>query len=86
MSDDPILAALARLEAGQVAVMERLDRLQNAITAIRDDIGVNFARASRAIEVNDHTRAELRTLGSEVSGMQRQIQRLQSDVRELRGE
>ena len=54
MSDDPILAArrrleagLTRLEAGQDMLrddlMDRLDRLQDALTAIREDMRVNFS-------------------------------------------
>jgi hypothetical protein len=40
-------AGLTRLEAGQDIlrddVMNRLDRLQDALTAIRDDMRVNFS-------------------------------------------
>jgi hypothetical protein len=97
MTDDPILAALARLEAGQGAIvveqtrlrvdmMGKLEAIQNALTGIRDDIGVNMGSADRAILANDHTRDEVRLLGEQMSAMWRQIKRLESDVRELRGE
>ena len=99
-NDDPlpaILAALERLEArltnlesGQtqlrVDLMGRMDRLQDSLTSIRDDIGVNMGRADRAHVAADNTRTELRALGEIVTTMGRQIQRLQTAVRELRGD
>jgi len=96
-----ILAAIAELSSGLVRrldqleqgqaqlrtdLMSRMDRIQDAITAIRDDIGVTHATAERAREANEGTRNELRALSEVVSGMQRQIQRLQTDVRQLKGE
>lgn len=97
MSEADILAALGRLEAGQerlegalgqlrAVVMERIDRLQDSMTAIRDDIAVNFGTADAAQRANDNTRSELRSLAEILTGMQRQIQRLQTDVRTLKGE
>lgn len=51
MSGDPVLAALARLEEGQarlrVDLMERIDRLDNRLTTIQDDIGVNMGAVVR---------------------------------------
>lgn len=105
---DPVLAALARLEAGQEALadrldrmqqrqgtdlaahrtdlMARLDRLQDSITAIRDDITVNMGAADNAKEAALSTRRELRGLSEMTSAMRRQIERLQTQMRELRGE
>jgi archaellum component FlaC len=78
-----------RLEANQkqlrVDLMGRMDRLGDDIGRIRDDIGVNMGRAERAIEAADHTREELRSLGSEIAAMWRKVNRLESDVRDLRG-
>jgi hypothetical protein len=68
----------------RVALMDRLGRLQDAITAIRDD-GVNMSRADRAHQVAD-TREELRSLGDLVNAMTRQINRLQTEVRQLKGD
>jgi hypothetical protein len=60
MSDDPVLAAIARLELAlaasrrdaradltelRVAMMGRIDRLQDMMTEIRDDIGVAMGSA-----------------------------------------
>ena len=79
-----------KLERGQdrlrVDLMERMDRFDNALTSIRDDITVNMARADRAHEVADNTRREVQLLGEQVNAMVRQIQRLQTDVRHLKGE
>ena len=88
MSDDPVLAALARLEAGQAALradlMERMDRLQNAILAMRDDITVNFGRADRTGHIARGASDEVRALGAEVAAMERQIRRLRSDLDDVR--
>jgi peptidoglycan hydrolase CwlO-like protein len=79
-----------KLERGherlRIDVMERMDRLDNALTSIRDDITVNMGRADHAHEVADSTRREVRLLGEQVNAMVRQIQRLQTDVRHLKGE
>jgi methyl-accepting chemotaxis protein len=108
MADDDttrILAAIERLEAGQILLrteltasmdqlrtllrtelMARMDRLQDSITSIRDDIAVNYGSSEAARKANDNTREEVRTLHDLVGNMMRQIQRLQSDVRTLKGE
>ncbi len=88
------LAALRKdvttLQQGQTALrvdlMERMDRLQDSISACRDDIGVNMARADRAHDVNENTREELRSLSKEVSMMWRQLKQLESKVRGITGE
>ena len=95
MSDDPVLTALARLEAGQAALradllaaradlMERMDRLQNAILAMQDDITVNFGRADRTGHIARGASDEVRALGAEVAAMERQIRRLRSDLDDVR--
>ena len=67
-------------------LMEPMHRLQNSMTLLRDDISVNLAGVETVRRANDNTREELRALGDVVSAMHRQIHRLQTDVRELRGE
>ena len=67
-------------------MMARMDRLQNGFMALRDDIGVNFGAAESVRRANDNTRDELRALGDVMGAMQRQIQRLQTDVRGLKGD
>ena len=100
MSEDQaarILAALDRLEAGQakleagqvqlrVDLMARIDRVQDTLTTVRDDITVVMGRADQAHRAADNVRDELRALNEVVTGVIRQVRRLQSDVRELRGE
>ena len=79
-----------KLERGherlRVDLMERMDRFDNALTSIRDDITVNMARADRAHEAADNTRREVQLLGEQVNAMVRQIRRPQTDVRHLKGE
>ncbi|MSP02276.1 MAG: hypothetical protein EXR07_14680 [Acetobacteraceae bacterium] len=81
---------LTALRDGQttfrVDLMGRIERLENHITDIRDDIGVNIGRADRAHEAADNTRNEVRLMSQELSVMWRQIKRLESDVREIKGE
>jgi len=74
MSGAPVAAVLAvldRQEKGQAAtrddmkklrsdLMSRMDRLQDGLTAIRDDIAVNFGTAEHVRRANDSTRDELR--------------------------
>lgn len=72
-------AMMAKINANHEAVL-------NALTNIRDDIGVNMASVERVQEANDGTRQEVRLLAEQVSIMHRQIQRLQTQMRELRGE
>jgi hypothetical protein len=94
MSEDPILAAIEALrtdlgggiEGLRVDVMARLDRQENQLTAIRDDIATNFGTADAARRANDKTREEVKALSDVVAAMQRQIHRLQTDVLELKGE
>jgi hypothetical protein len=100
MRDDPtsaVLTALAALKEGQQQFVEalgrlrselisRMDRVDSAITAIRDDITVTMRLAGRAQEAADQTRGELNALGDRVTAMMHQIQDLQAEVRHLKGE
>jgi uncharacterized phage infection (PIP) family protein YhgE len=70
----------------RVDLMARMDRLQDGLTAIRDDIGVNIGAVEAGRRANDNTRDDLRTLGEQVSVMWKQLKRLQTDVREIRGD
>jgi hypothetical protein len=67
-------------------VMDRIDRLQDTITTVRDEHAVNFGTAERAERIALNTREEVRAMGEQISAMVRQIRRLQSDIREIRGE
>lgn len=82
--------ALERLEAGQtklrIDVMERIDRLANGITGIHDDISVNMGTADAVRRAHNHTREELRDLADNVSTMYRILARLETQIRELKGD
>jgi hypothetical protein len=75
--------ALGRLRS---ELISRMDRVDSAITAIRDDITVTMRLADRAQEAADQTRGELNALGDRVTAMMHQIQDLQAEVRHLKGE
>jgi uncharacterized protein involved in exopolysaccharide biosynthesis len=71
----------------RVDLVARLDRQHDALAALRDDIvAVSFGRADRAAESAKSLRTEVDHIGTELAAMGRQIQRLQTDVRALKGE
>jgi predicted nucleic acid-binding Zn-ribbon protein len=65
--------------------MARIGRLQDTVTSMKADITVNFGAVQHAERRQDNLREEVATLTNLVFGMERQIQHLQSDVRDLRG-
>jgi chromosome segregation ATPase len=94
---DSVSAALAAIQEGQQRLMvsleqlgsdllSRMDRVDSAIAAIRDDITVTMRLADRAQEAADQTRGELCALGDRVTAMMHQIQDLQDEVRRLKDE
>ena len=66
--------------------MARMDRLQDEMTAVRDDITVNIGAGEHNKKVNDNTRELLRILESQVNIMWRQLKNLEAKVREANGE
>src|SRR5215472_36249 len=78
-----LVDAVASLRAD---LMTRLDRHAEMLNAIRDDVAVNFGTADAVKRANENTREEVRALGDIVSGMHRQIHRLQTQMREVRGD
>ncbi len=89
-SNEDLLRAITRMGEGltqlRADMMVRLDRVQDDVQAIRDDIGVNMASAERVRHAHDGTRAELRDMGDQLAAIWRKVQRLESEVRTLRGE
>jgi hypothetical protein len=91
MSDEPlalILIAVERLERGFDQLEggnERLSeghvRLARGQERLRVDLMAWMDRLDRAHVAAEHTSDEMRLLSEEVSAMQRQIQRLQTDMR-----
>jgi chromosome segregation ATPase len=90
---------LERLETGQqslradffeelgktrAAIMDKVETLQDAITAIHDDIAVNFGAVDQMRLVNNNTRDEMRGLTDTVARMMTLILRLQTEVAELK--
>jgi hypothetical protein len=72
-TDHQVLAALAWLETEhaelrsdviglRVELMARMDRLQDTMSAVKDDIGVNMEATEAAQRVNDNSRQDLRSL------------------------
>jgi Cu/Ag efflux pump CusA len=90
MNDDPVLASLARLEAGTAALsvdfVTSMTRLESKLTGIRDDIGINMAGTERAQEAAHNTRSELHGVHEQMTVMWRQIKRPEQRVREITGE
>ena len=69
----------------RVDLMARMDRLEDQITLIREDITVNIGASDSVRTANEGTKAELRALSGMVFTMTRQIRRLQTQVDELSG-
>jgi recombinational DNA repair ATPase RecF len=81
------LAALAAdLVQTRAALMARMDRLQNELTLRTEDTIVSMGSADRAERIAKAAADEVRAMGDMVTAMARQIQRLQTDVRQLKGE
>ena len=91
--------AQLRSEVAQVRadVMERIDRLQDTVTAMHDEDVVNFGATERAERIAYNSREEVRgqgdTLnalvraqGEQINALVRQVRRPHSDVRGIRGE
>jgi phage shock protein A len=69
----------------RVDLMARLDRHEDALSAIRDDIAVNMGRADRAQDAAENTRHELRALGDQVNAMYRKMKHAESRIDKLEG-
>jgi hypothetical protein len=66
-------------------LMERMDRIQNDVRLLRDDITVNYAAGERSERLARGASEEVRLMAEQLSGMRRQIHNLQVEVRALRG-
>jgi chromosome segregation ATPase len=74
-----------RLQQGQRDIMARIDRLQDTVTAVQTDMSVNLGATHHVERREENTREEVRSLTTLVYAMERQIQHLQTEVRDLRG-
>jgi chromosome segregation ATPase len=77
---------LAELGRTRSDIMERVERLEDAVNKIRDDIAVNMGAAEAVERANENTRADLRTLQEQMWIMWKQIKQLQTEMREVRGD
>ena len=81
---------LAKLEDGhtrlRVELMARMDRLQDSLTAVRDDIAVNMGAADAMQRANDNTRDMVRAQSEQLSALWRQLKALEARVREITGD
>ena len=66
--------------------MDRIDRVQDTVTGIRDDVAVNFGATDAVRRANDNTREELRGMGETIALLVRKLNRVEQDVRGLKGE
>jgi hypothetical protein len=76
----------AEMTQMRTVIMDRIDRLQDRVTEIRDDIGVAMGSADAMQRANDNTREIVRLQGEQMSIMFRQIKRLEDKVRNITGE
>ena len=97
MSDDAlnmVLGALVRLEGNlakvqddltslRVDTMARLDRHENHLTSIRDDISVAMGGTDHMRRISDNTREDVRGLAEQLGTMWRKVNRLEEVVRGL---
>ena len=67
----------------RVAVMGRLDRVEEKLSQIRDDITVNMGAVDTARAMTNDTRRDLQELREEVSVIFRKQRRLEEQVYEL---
>ena len=67
-------------------LMARMDRLQDTLNRVHEDITVNIGRADTVERKGDHTRDELRDLTKVVSTMQRQIHGLSGQLMQLQND
>jgi hypothetical protein len=93
--DDPILAALARLEGGQTSLridlMARIDRLQDAVTLQHEERIVDLGSAERAERLARAAQEDAAAIGNIVTplvrlvhGMRTQLDDLAEQVRALK--
>ena len=89
-SHEQLEARVETLEAAHIAtrtdLMGRMDRLQDSLTLIRDDVSVNMGAASAMQRANDNTRELVRQQGEQMNVMWRQLKNLEARVRDITGD
>lgn len=77
---DHLEATQSKLRAD---VMERIDRVQNAVAQPRDDNAVNFGASDAVKRANENTREEVRGLSEVVFTLVRQLRAVSTRVDQL---
>jgi methyl-accepting chemotaxis protein len=77
---------LAELGRTRSDIMGRVERLEDAVNRIRNDIAVNMGTVEQVERANQNTHADVRALQEQMSIMWKQIKQLQSEMREVRGD
>ena len=87
---ETILEMLASLERGQSSlradIVGKLETIENELTGIRADMAINMGRVDAVQEDHKAIRASVAQMREELSAHWRQIKRLETDVRELKGQ
>lgn len=87
---ETILEMLATLERGQsnlrADIVGKLETIENELTGIRADMAINMGRVDAVQEDHKAIRASVAQMREELSAHWRQIKRLETDVRELKGQ
>lgn len=88
MSQDPVIAILARLEEGQAALRAHVTRMDDGQSAL----GADLLERLDQLQCLDHlrkayenTRDEMRAMKAEVAEMREEMNTLRSMVRKLTG-
>jgi hypothetical protein len=76
---------LVELGSTRAAIMDRVERLENRVTEVRDDIAVAMGSSDQVKRANENTRADLRSMQEQVSVMWKQIKRLETRVDSIEG-
>jgi hypothetical protein len=93
MSDDPVLAALARLEArmatrdnlteARSAIMARIDRLQDSVTIQHQERIVDIGSAERSERLAKAAQEDAAAIGAIVTPLVRVMHGMQAKLEEL---
>jgi len=67
----------------RVDVLDQLEKMENKLTLIREDIAVNMGRADAAHRAADNTRDELRALNAQVQAMERRQRMMNARLDQL---
>ena len=78
--DANLEAVLGEALRSRSELMSRLDRQQDLLTAIRDDIGVNMAATVRVQKGGSETRQDMAQLSEQVSLIHRRLMQLEERV------